>query len=54
MSLLKLFRCWDNFINVESANSSLRNMDVDKYINLVRKIKILSINIGGKSAGNCF
>lgn len=49
---IKTIRCWDDFINLDKATAGLRQMDVKKYTNLVSKIKRLSSNIEGKSAGD--
>lgn len=39
---INTIRCWDDFVNIESARNSLRQMDIDKYINLVTKINNIS------------
>lgn len=49
---IKTIKCWNDFINLDNARSSLRQMDIDKYSNLVSKIKKLSSNVEGKSASS--
>lgn len=39
---INTIRCWDDFVNIDSARNSLRQMDIDKYINLVNKINNIS------------
>lgn len=49
---IKTIKCWDDFIDLNNARACLRQMDIDKYINLVNKIKKLRTTIEKRSAGN--
>ncbi|KAF5076351.1 ATP-dependent DNA helicase Rep [anaerobic digester metagenome] len=43
---------WNDFINIDFAKSNLREMDIDRYSNFVKKVEKLSNNIESKSASN--
>ena len=47
---ISTIQSWDDFINLEHARNSLREMDINKYEALVNKLTKLSENIAGQSA----
>jgi len=49
---INTIKSWDDFVNIESARNSLRQMDIDKYIHLVSKIKNISSITEDRSASN--
>ena len=49
---INTIKSWDDFVNIERARNSLRQMDIDKYINLVNKINSISSIAEDKPACN--